>query len=93
MKMNDFRLLDFYPLKINLMKVAILVLMSKTSFFIQIVGPEFAFGAGGSGFGTGTSGHGSVSGTATGSGPSLKQVDRVRSVFPETWLWYNTTTG
>ena len=39
------------------------------------------------------------SGTATGIGGSqpnpspLKSVDRVRSVFPETWLWSNATIG
>ena len=46
---------------------------------------------GGAGGGRG-GGHGA--GTASGSShTSLKQVDRVRSVFPETWLWSNTTTG
>ena len=55
---------------------------------------EFAFGAGmGGGAGGGRGGeHGA--GTASGSSHTvLKQVDRVRSVFPETWLWSNTTTG
>lgn len=33
-------------------------------------------------------------GTATGfSSTTLKTVDRVRNVFPETWLWTNTSTG
>ena len=38
-------------------------------------------------------------GTATGTGGSqpnpspLKSVDRVRSIFPETWLWSNATIG
>ena len=38
-------------------------------------------------------------GTATGTGGSqpnpspLKSVDRVRSVFPETWLWSNASIG
>jgi hypothetical protein len=31
--------------------------------------------------------------TGSGSGQALAQVDHVRSVFPETWLWTNTTTG
>jgi len=27
------------------------------------------------------------------SGSSLAAVDRVRNVFPETWLWTNSTSG
>ena len=32
-------------------------------------------------------------GAAGSSQQSLKQVDRIRSVFPETWLWSNHTAG
>ena len=43
-------------------------------------------------FGTGA-GAGVMPQTATsGSGPApLKSVDRIRNVFPETWLWTNST--
>ncbi|XP_041359485.1 CD109 antigen-like isoform X2 [Gigantopelta aegis] len=30
---------------------------------------------------------------ASDSAPVLKEVDRIREIFPETWLWTNTTTG
>ena len=32
-------------------------------------------------------------GIAPAASGSLKKIDRVRSVFPETWLWTNTTVG
>lgn len=55
--------------------------------YLQIDGPEFAFGAGvGSGAGSGSHGH--CTGSGAGQPQTLKQVDRVRS----TWLWPNTTT-
>ena len=40
-------------------------------------------------------GGGAINQLKGGSSPSsgLKQVDRVRSVFPETWLWSNSTVG
>jgi len=31
--------------------------------------------------------------TAGGSGQPLQEVERVRSVFPETWLWSNASVG
>ena len=36
-----------------------------------------------------------INGATGGATPNtaLKQVDRVRSVFPETWLWSNSTVG
>ena len=36
---------------------------------------------------------GSAAGVDKGHSSSLQTVDRVRNVFPETWLWTNTTTG
>ena len=38
------------------------------------------------------SGSGAGSGAATNQG-SLKKVERVRSVFPETWLWSSYSSG
>ena len=32
-------------------------------------------------------------GTGIGSTHTLKDVDRVRNYFPETWLWTNSTAG
>lgn len=32
-------------------------------------------------------------GVFTGSSTNLKQIEHVRSIFPETWLWHNSTTG
>ena len=41
-----------------------------------------------------------VDGLSSGGGPTqpesgwpLQSVDRIRNVFPETWLWNNSTTG
>ena len=48
---------------------------------------ELAFAAAGPGLDTSSNGGG------VGSKDSLKDVDQVRSVFPETWLWSNSTTG
>ena len=43
----------------------------------------------------GDGGHGAVATgmSASSSSQGLKQVERTRSVFPETWLWLNSTTG
>lgn len=50
-----------------------------------------AFGAGaGGGAGGGFAVANSLS---TGSSTNLKQIEHVRSIFPETWLWQNSTTG
>ena len=32
-------------------------------------------------------------GVAPSTGSSLKTVDRIRNVFPETWLWTNASVG
>ena len=34
-----------------------------------------------------------VSASGGSANQALKQVDRIRSVFPETWLWLDSTTG
>lgn len=46
-----------------------------------------AFGAGAGG------GFAVASSLSTGSSTNLKQIEHVRSIFPETWLWHNSTTG
>lgn len=32
-------------------------------------------------------------GVFTCSSTNLEQIEHVRSIFPETWLWHNSTTG
>ena len=56
--------------------------------------PEFAMagmGFGGGGM-AGAAAGGPMPPSMTDNG-ALASVDRVRNVFPETWLWSNTTTG
>lgn len=52
--------------------------------------PEFAFAAGALAPNAG----GGIMTDSMASGPApLKEVGKVRSVFPETWLWTNSTVG
>lgn len=54
----------------------------------SLVAPNAGFAAGG---GTMT---GATSGGASGGGAvPLKEVTKIRTKFPETWLWVNSTTG
>ena len=53
---------------------------------VDFLGPQPAFGLGPGGKGTG----GSV---IPATSAALKTVDRVRNVFPETWLWSNASVG
>lgn len=57
----------------------------------------FGAGGGGGGFGSGSGGFGSGSGGGASSSASgsqnLKEVGHIRNVFPETWLWTNSTIG
>ena len=48
-------------------------------------------GGAGGGFGGGAGSGGS--GSPFGHSQPLKHVGRIRTVFPETWLWSNTTIG
>jgi hypothetical protein len=64
--------------------IYIIVFFSKLAVF-----PGMAFGGGIGGIAT----SGTATGSSSGSGQTLAQVDHVRTVFPETWLWTNTTTG
>jgi hypothetical protein len=62
-------------------------------FFLKLTvfpPPDMAFGGG---FFGGIAATGTAIGSASGSGQTLAHVDHVRTVFPETWLWTNTTTG
>lgn len=55
----------------------------------SMLAPNAGFGAGAGGALAGMTG--SVAGGST--GVSLKEVTKIRTEFPETWLWVNSTTG
>ena len=53
----------------------------------------FAFGGGGGGHAMAGMAPGGVAPSSGSTGPALKTVDRIRNVFPETWLWSNANVG
>ena len=62
--------------------------------FVNQLAPHPAFAAGSGVSAAGGFGGGSSAGSGMGgSAPPLQKVERVRNVFPETWLWTNKTTG
>ena len=54
---------------------------------------DAAFGGGAGGHALPSMAPGGGGPPSSSSGSALKTVDRVRNVFPETWLWSNTSVG